>query len=62
MGGTALDEVVVVVDIGGAITGGALAGGEGCRVGGTSKDGVDMFVMSGGIAGDGVVGLEGEAE
>ena len=32
VGGTALDEVVVVVDIGGGITGGALAGGEGCRV------------------------------
>ena len=62
MGGTALVEVGVVVDIREGITGGALAGGEGCRVWGTAKDGVDMmFAMSGGIAGDGVVGLEGDA-
>ena len=47
VGGTALDEVVVVVDIRGGITAGVLAGGEGCRVSGTSKDGVDMmFAMS----------------
>jgi hypothetical protein len=32
VGGTAFDEVVMVLDIRGGITGGALAGGEGCRV------------------------------